>query len=174
MNDDSDTPPARPKALKITPINRLKNKVGGNMTSDVAGQFDQRLVAQATVAVEKLRPPYKDQTGADLKALTELVTAAQTVGAAQRGEFMSRIASIALNIQGLGNTFGYELMTQFGRSLRRFAWTLDSATDEQLLIVKAHIDTMRVVMARDIRGDGGVLGKELWNALEKAMARYGT
>lgn len=173
MTDDSDTPQATPKALKITPINRLKNKVGGNMSSEAPGQFDQRLVAQATVAVEKLRPPYKDQTGNDLKQLHDLVLEAGKVSAGQRGEYMSRIASIALNIQGLGNTFGYELMTQFGRSLRRFAWTLDSATDAQLLIVKAHIDTMRFVMARDIRGDGGAVGKELWKTLEKAMIQHG-
>ncbi len=173
MSDENNSTKQRPKALKITPLNRLKNKVGGNMNSEAPGQFDPRLVAAASGAVEKLRPPYKDQTSNDLKRLHDLVRAAATVSSDGRADYMRQIASVALNIQGLGNTFGYELMTQFGRSLRRFSERLESATDEQLLIVRAHIDTMRLVMARDIRGDGGAVGKELWSTLEKAMARYG-
>lgn len=165
--------PAKPVARMVTPTNRLKNKVGGNMSGNLPGQFDERLIAQAQAAVGQLRPPYKDQSVEDLLQLQRLVREAEQRDPQDRGPQLQKIARVALNVQGLGDSFGYQLMTRFGRSLRRFTEQLETATNEQLLIVRAHIDAMRVVMTQDIRGDGGPLGQELTTMLEKAIKQYG-
>jgi hypothetical protein len=165
--------PAKPVARMVTPTNRLKNKVGGNMSNSMPGQFDERLIAQAQAAVGQLRPPYKDQSVEDLLQLQRLVREAEQREPQDRAAQMQKIARVALNVQGLGDSFGYQLMTRFGRSLRRFTEQLETATNEQLLIVRAHIDAMRVVMTQDIRGDGGPIGQELTAMLEKAIKQYG-
>jgi hypothetical protein len=164
---------AKPVARMVMPTNRLKNKVGGNMSNSQAGKFDERLIAQAQAAIGQLRPPYKDQSIEDLLQLQRLVREAEQHEARDRGRQMQKIARVALNMQGLGDSFGYQLMTRFGRSLRRFTEVLEHANNEQLLIVRAHIDAMRVVMTQDIRGDGGPIGTELTAMLEKAIKQYG-
>ena len=79
---------------------------------------------------------------------------------------------MAHELRGQGGTFGYPLISVFGKSLYGFTGPGAVYSDSHLEIVKAHIDSMRVVINDRIEGDGGRLGLELSKGLEIAIAKY--
>jgi len=82
---------------------------------------------------------------------------------------------IAHELRGQGSTFGYPLITTFGRSLYEYT-ALDkdttSASPDLLELIKAHIDGLRAVIADKVKGDGGTIGKELVRMLQIAVKKY--
>ena len=77
-------------------------------------------------------------------------------------------------MRGQGGTFGYPLITIFGKML--FDVTGDGCVqdDSAVEIVKAHIDAMRAVIREKVAGDGGQVGRELLKSLEVAIERQST
>ena len=45
-------------------------------------------------------------------------------------------------------------------------------TDNQVEVVKAHVDAMRAVIREKVSGDGGQVGKELLAGLKAAVQRF--
>ena len=83
----------------------------------------------------------------------------------------SEINLLAHELRGQGGTFGYPLITMFGKMLY-MATLPDCRTDDKAVeIVEAHIDAMRAVLRRKVSGDGGTIGRSLLAALEKAIAK---
>ncbi|TAK99484.1 MAG: response regulator [Rhodospirillaceae bacterium] len=78
---------------------------------------------------------------------------------------------IAHELRGQGGTFGYPLITVFGKSLYEVTQSPCRQDDAGLEIVKAHIDAMRAVLREKITGDGGQVGKQLFQALKLEVAR---
>jgi hypothetical protein len=64
------------------------------------------------------------------------------------------------------------LISVFGKSLYGFTSPGAVYSDSHLEIVKAHIDSMRVVINDRIEGDGGRLGLELSKGLQVAIAKH--
>ena len=158
----------------IQPINRLKNKVAASSggSGGAPGWFDPRKLAAAQGVIHPKRPPYHVQTEGELDELSTFCAAAEASPQEQRKPHIKRIASIAANIKSLGSTFGYPLMTQFGESLRDYCNALSTPSNEQLTVIRAHIDAMRAVIKGRIVGDGGVIGVELMRTLVRAVEKF--
>ena len=90
----------------------------------------------------------------------------------ERGAQFEEINLIAHELRGQGGTFGYPLITLFGKSLYDVTKPPCRHTDADLEIVKAHIDTMRAVLREKIEGDGGEIGQALFKALRAAIAKF--
>jgi len=75
-------------------------------------------------------------------------------------------------LRGQGGTFGYPLITVFGKSLYEVTKPPCREDDSGLEIVKAHIDTMRAVLRDKIEGDGGQTGQALFKALKMAINKH--
>jgi hypothetical protein len=90
----------------------------------------------------------------------------------ERVTHFKRISEMAHELRGQGGTFGYPLISVFGKSLYGFTGPGAVYSDSHLEIVKAHIDSMRVVINDRIEGDGGRLGLELSKGLQVAIAKH--
>jgi len=75
-------------------------------------------------------------------------------------------------MRGQGGTFGYPLVTTVADSLYTFTGSRSLAQDSHVEIVKSQIDTMNAVIKERVEGDGGILGRELLTALEKAIEKF--
>ena len=73
-----------------------------------------------------------------------------------------------------GDTFGYPLITTFAASLYEFTAPKAVIGDNQIEIIKAHIDSMSAVIKGRVKGSGGTLGAELAANLSQAIAKYET
>jgi hypothetical protein len=83
------------------------------------------------------------------------------------------ITQISHELRGQGGIFDYPLLTAFGKSL--YQATLDTRgkiTDNRLKLIEAHIDALRVVFSKRVRGNGGKIGADLLKDIEQAVGRY--
>src|SRR5439155_465870 len=84
----------------------------------------------------------------------------------ERAQALEEINLIAHELRGQGGTFGYPLITVFGKSLYEATKVPSRQDDAGLEIVKAHIDAMRAVLREKIAGDGGDIGQQLFTTLK--------
>lgn len=160
------------RAMYFRPANRLRDKLGPNA---LRGQidFDPLVVQAAEARIQDLVGDYAvwvknylDTMGRSYKALC------------RRDEdpkpHVLAINQIAHELRGQGGIFDYPLLTSFGRSL--YNATLDTRgeiTDNRLKLIEAHIDALRVVFNKRVRGTGGKVGAELLADIERAVKMYG-
>lgn len=147
--------------------NRLKEKVGG-MGMKGGGQLPQELLEQAELELNRSSASFTDWALEYLSQLANLCTEALLAPGA-RGEHFHKINLLAHELRGQGGTFGYPLISVFGKML--YECTLEGCkeTDASVEVVKAHVDAMRAVLREKVMGDGGVLGRELLQGLQIAV-----
>jgi len=145
----------------INPPNLLKSKVkdGG------PGAIDASTLERAEAAVAGLTDQYLDWVAKDLDKIT---AAYSELGSASDDlpEKLNGIFQISHDIKGQGGSFGYDLMTVIGNQLCRLIE--NSKPDNAKLIegIGVHIDSMKLVIAQNIKGDGGKTGDKILSGLD--------
>lgn len=168
---DKDEKPASPSDVWLFKLpNYLKQKMGSNaqhrpfvLLDDVLSSAEQHLKREAD--------GFLDWAKGYLDRLSRQVSDAKQVSNERAGQF-EEINLIAHELRGQGGTFGYPLITVFGKSLYDVTKAPCRQDDAGLEIVKAHIDTMRAVLREKIEGDGGEMGQALFKALKMAITKY--
>jgi len=67
----------------------------------------------------------------------------------------------------------YDLLTAVGDELCRFIGKLQAAEPKHVEAIKLHIDAIKLVIGKNIRGAAGVVGKEMLEGLEQIRGRLG-
>ena len=152
--------------------NHLTEKVGG-MGSSEPGEIPTALLQEAEEELERSALDFTDWAADYLAKLSKLCEKALEKEGTRTAEF-EEINLLAHELRGQGGTFGYPLITIFGKML--FDVTGDGCVqdDSAVEIVKAHIDAMRAVIREKVAGDGGQVGRELLKSLEVAIERQST
>ena len=119
----------------------------------------------AEAAVADLAKSYVSWASADVEKCAEHLAAARAATDA-RAAAVQDLYAVTHNIKGQGSSFGFPLMTRIGNSLCRLTRAKRPFADADLNIIQAHLDAMRLVLAQNIRGDGGPLGAKLSEKLE--------
>lgn len=147
--------------------NTLKEKAGGaNITGPA--ELPTELLAEAEKQLQRAALDFSTWALEYLAKLSELCTQALNEKAVRTPHFQN-INLLALELRGQGGTFGYPLISTFGKML--YDSTLEGCPedDNAVEIVKAHIDAMRAVLREKISGDGGQIGRELTASLMHAV-----
>lgn len=171
-SNDKVEKPSSPSDVWLFKLpNYLKQKMGSNaqrqpfvLPDDVLGAAEQQLKREAEGFLGWAKE-YLDR-------LSRQVEDAKQVSGEARTSNFEEINLIAHELRGQGGTFGYPLITVFGKSLYEVTKPPCREDDSNLEIVKAHIDTMRAVLREKIEGDGGELGQSLFKALKMAITKY--
>jgi CheY-like chemotaxis protein len=156
--------------------NTLKEKAGGaNITGPA--ELPTELLAEAEAQLQRAALDFSTWALEYLANLSELCTQALNEKTTRAPHFQN-INLLALELRGQGGTFGYPLISTFGKML--YDSTLEGCPedDDAIEIVKAHIDAMRAVLRDKVIGDGGQIGRELTtsliHAVESRRAENGT
>ena len=151
--------------------NYLKQTMGSNaqrkpfvLPDDVLGSAEQQLKREAEGFLGWAKQ-YLDR-------LSKEVEEAKKISRGGRTTNFEEINLIAHELRGQGGTFGYPLITVFGKSLYEVTKPPCREDDAGLEIVKAHIDTMRAVLRDQVEGDGGSIGQALFKAVKIAITKY--
>jgi CheY-like chemotaxis protein len=150
--------------------NYLKQKMGSNAQRQPFVLPEDVLVA-AEQNLKREAEGFLDWAKAYLDKLSKQVALAKELSGERNANF-EEINLIAHELRGQGGTFGYPLITVFGKSLYDVTKPPCRQDDAGLEIVKAHIDTMRAVLREKIAGDGGEIGQQLFKALKMAIAKF--
>jgi len=149
--------------------NRLKERCAGLSSGDAS--ISPEAIAAAENMLDKMAEDYPDWVSNLLLTLQE--KHGRCVDTPEdRKELFEEINSIAHDMKGQGGTFGYPLMTHFADSLYSITDGRGDYNDNQIELVKSHLDAMRAVIKSRLKGDGGEIGKELTDTLDKALEKY--
>lgn len=113
----------------------------------------------------------------DIKEISELMK--QLKGRQVRhDELLERMYLKSHEVKGMGQSFGYPLLTEAAGSLCKLLWKLPPIKATLLTVVQAletHSMVLNLIVDQDIKGDGGRLGHELLTGLhamtEKVLGR---
>ena len=150
--------------------NRLKEKTAGLAPGKTTISSDA--LKEAEKALTKMSEDYPDWVSGLIVKLQE--QHGRCVDTPEkRHEFFEEINHIAHDMKGQGGTFGYPLITKFADSLYGFTVKRPGEiTDNQIELVKSHVDSMRAVIRGRVSGDGGEIGAELSKSLDEAIEKY--
>ena len=130
----------------------------------------EAVLARAQAAVADLAKNYAPNTLADLERCAALLQAART-DPAGRGARVKDIYGIAHNMKGQGSSFGFPLVTRIGQSLCALTRRERAFSDQDLAVIQAHFEALKLILTKDIKGDGGEVGGKLAARLEAMVAR---
>ena len=146
----------------IRPLNTLrKAKVG-----DGPGKLDTEALARADAVVVQMTENYSEWAKEDLSMMQAAIDTFRD-NPAEPGDALGQLRTISLDMKGQGATFGYGLITEIGDSLHSFVSDLQDASEFDLKVIVSHMESMKVVMAGEIRDDGGPAGRELLRELHR-------
>jgi HPt (histidine-containing phosphotransfer) domain-containing protein len=132
----------------------------------------EAVLARAQAAVADLAKTYRPNTTADLDRCAALLKGARE-DASRRGGSIKDLYNIAHNIKGQGSSFGYPLVTRIAHSLCTLVRQEREFADADLDVVQAHLDALRLILAKDIKGEGGEAGGKLAARLETMVKSPG-
>ena len=140
--------------------NTLKEKVGG-------GGFDPVALRSADFAVEELADDYEPRLLAEIAAFDEAFRAMRRDGALDA----RRLFAFAHSLRGEAGTYGYPLVSAIGNTLARFLDARAALAPADLEIVESHVNALRAVAGRKVKGDGGEIGAQLVEGLAAMVTR---
>jgi len=151
MSDDKP-----PQAQVIKPPQTLQNKVekGG------PGAVDLEALAKAEDVIANLADDYLEWVKEDLVRLDKAYHQLKE-GEGDVKANLDNVFQIAHDMKGQGGSFGYDLMTSIGDQLCRLVEKMDTVGPRELNMIKVHIDAMRVIITKELKGDGGSEGRQL-------------
>jgi len=116
----------------------------------------------ATDAIEDLRTAYLAVSHSNIDQLLQMIEAP----APHDEAWQSLVYRIAHDLKGQGSTFGHELVTKIAASLCTLIRKSGTCEDPSFAKrANAHCEALRVVLDKDIRGNGGENGLTLLKIL---------
>jgi hypothetical protein len=130
----------------------------------------EAVLARAQAAVADLAKNYAGNTLSDLDRCAAFLKTAREAPE-QRGNAVKELYGIAHNIKGQGSSFGYPLVTRIGHSLCTLVRQERDFLDADLGVMQAHLDALRLILTKDIKGEGGEVGAKLAARLENMVVK---
>lgn len=150
----------------IRPPNKIKEAVGN-------GGLDAHVVRKAQTALEinASAIDFRPQAREIIDNLQNAYHAAQN-GTKSGTDAIEAMIHPAMQLKAQGGMFKYPLLTDICNILVNFLETAEKVDPNSLAVVHVHLLTIRAIINRSMSGDGGVVGKELRDALMDACNRY--
>jgi HPt (histidine-containing phosphotransfer) domain-containing protein len=151
---------ARQKPIEIiTPPNVLKAKIGGALPA-----VDQRAIARAEAALEKLADQFTDWIGEELNRLIEAWANYEALGGSAEAKY--ELHRRAHDLKGLAPTYGYPLVGRICATLCKLTGDEHGDITAPDKLLKAHVDGVRVMVHTRILGANHPVGLALTAELE--------
>ncbi len=126
------------------PLEKLKQQLPYNSLSD-------RFLKMANENIRKIYEAFQKLDGAT----------------GDRKEELKGVYREALNIKEQGLKLGYDLLTAISNELGLLIENLDKAGPKEVEIIKLHIEAMKLIIRKNIKGNGGATGEEMLAGLRQ-------
>ena len=155
-----------PKAEVITPPDTLKKKVktGG------PGAVNLDTLERAEAVIADMTDNYVEWAAKDLAKIYQALDNLKAEKK-DRKDALALIFQLSHDMKGQGGSFGYTLMTILGGTLCNFVEKLEDAGSVEIEVIQLHINAMALVIAKQMKGDGGKEGVQLLKGLGLVAAK---
>jgi chemotaxis protein histidine kinase CheA len=160
------------KAEVFTPPNLLKIRA-----SAPGGKTMEEMVEAGTSVVAKAARNYADVANADVNEIAG-IAAAMRNAPSKADEFRPELMRVGLNLKGQAATMGYPLVTEVATSLVDFLDDMKKANKRlsddpktALPAVQFHVEALRLLMGKDVKGKGGPTERALIDGLKSIVSK---
>lgn len=152
----------KPKVIKAK--RELQQKVG-------MGPLDPNKVAASQSVIENNQVDFAPHA---LEILERLHTALALAndGAALQGDLKQALTRPVMELKAHSAIFHYTLVGNLANIMLHFLESIQTLDEDAVHIVRAHHDTLRLIIIKKMSGNGGAVGKQLEGELQNACNRY--
>lgn len=151
----------------VRPPHKIKDKVSMSPTG-----VNPKTLEQAEKVLTSLGSDYLSWVHDDLHRLQGIYDRLAAAPSAEVKPVLREMFALVHDMKGQGGTFGYTLMTIVSNMLCRLIERLeDRWRSSYLAVIKVHVDTMRLIIAKEMAGDGGKEGENMVNGLEATITK---
>lgn len=152
------------KAKVIKANYRLQQKVG-------AGPLDLKTVIQSQHLIDNNQVDFVP-LGLDILKKLEVALAQAQTGTAPIKEIKQMLTTPVMELKANATIFHYTLIGTLANIMLNFLEAIVILDKDAIDIVKAHHDTLHMIVVRKMKGTGGDAGNILTKELQQACDRY--
>lgn len=167
----TDAPAGKPdeETHILPPDYSIKKKIG--MDVDLRKIFTPERIQVAQKAIDDTQSDFVSWAQKDLAELEHAYrTLQQEIGNSSPSS-LQKIRKIAFSLKSQSGTFGFQLGSDVADSLYSYINQHD-IDDENIQVIRKHIDALQVILQQNIQGDGQQIGAELKDNLNKLIAKF--
>jgi len=145
-----------PEIVPVPNTLRMKAAMAGGMTGgEMLRRAEQAIAADAA--------SYGDGLKDEIDMLAAVVDAA---AGAQSLQLLDPVFGKALELEGVAGAYGYGLVTLVAGSLRKAVDGMQRGGKVLPEVMKVHVESLRLILAEGIVGEGGANGRTMLAALK--------
>lgn len=152
------------KVRFIKPDNNLKKKAGN-------GGLSEQTLERAQEVIEKTNVDFVPIAREFLGKIRENAKKAEHAQSIEDTAFQNVINNV-MQLKASAAMFGFPLVSDVAAIALRFLDAQEKPHADIMTIVEAHEKTMGMIIANDLRGNGGKEGDTLIHELDQACKRY--
>ena len=143
---------------------KLQLKVG-------AGPLDEKKVLESQKIIETNQVDFAPLAIGILEKLDKALQTAQN-SSVRMHDVKAILTAPVMELKANASIFKYGLIGNLANIMLNFLETITTMDKDAVEIVKAHHNTLHMIVVRKMSGDGGEGGKMLINELQQACDRY--
>lgn len=152
------------KAKIIKVENRIQKKAGFGEIPEVSISRSENIILSNSVDFKEIATPILFNLRETIQLSRENPERIDIL----RQELIKPIMELKAN----GAMFKYELIGTLAGIMLSFLEHINQLNNDALEIIEAHEKTLTLIVMKGIKGDGGLLGKQVTEELESACGRY--
>ena len=133
---------------------------------------DAAMLEKAEAMIANLQGDFVVWVQDDLKKLQQFFDTASGQPEAERALAMKEVFGVLHDMKGQGGSFGYPLVTSISNTLCRFMESITNYGPQEMEAILIHINTLRLIVAERLSGDGGIKGEKLVKGLELVLHKF--
>lgn len=165
LNDDNND-----SVRVLPPSFSIKEKIGMNV--NLSEIFTPERIAAAQNIIDETQAEFVDWATKDLVDLEHAYRHIAKDTAGTPASRVEKVRKIAFSLKCQSGTFGYPLGSDVAKSLYRYTTEHGKFTNDNLIVLRKHIDALQVIFQQNIQGEGGAMGDELMDSLEKLVDKF--
>jgi hypothetical protein len=158
------------KEVRILPPDYALRKIIGE-DADMKQIFSSENIDKAQQVINEHKASFVEWVMKDMDTLEDCYSKMVSNPALCDSE-IHKLARTAFVIKSQAGTFGFDLATLVAKSLDDFCHNDFRPCLDHMTVIRKHIDTLAAIFLRNITGDGGAVGKELYDNLSKLVKKY--
>ena len=159
---DSDMSTDWEDATYIMPENTVKKKAG-------SGGIPEMLLQRAE---EKLEENHQFDFKPYVHGYIDQIEDGLNNKEMDIGERLTQISENIMHLKANGGMFGFMLISKISDVALNFADNQNQINQDYIDIIRAHNNSIMLIISNKLKGDGGAAGKALIRELDSAISRY--
>lgn len=153
---------AKPKVIKAK--YELQQKVG-------MGPLDEKKVTLSQAVIENNQVDFVPLGLSILKSLSDALAQANDPSISMK-DMKVMLTKPVMELKANAAHFRYTLITDMANVMLNFLESIHAMDPDAINIVRAHHDTLNLIIIKKMEGSGGAVGKQLVDELKMACDRY--